>query len=731
MNPQIAYLLNLSIQQIESKRLNDAERTLNQIIKAQPKNADALCFLSVVFAYKLEYENALNYINRSIKLNPKNSIAFSNKGNILKELGRHSEASLAYEKAIHIDSKNPEAFNNLGNLQQDLGYYSQAIASYENAIKLAPSYSEAYSNKGNALEKLGLYDESLAMYEKALKISPQYIDAWLNRSFTLNKLKRFQDALNSCDAAIAIDPNYFLAWVNKGSILSENGFHEKSLHFYDQAILLNGESEIAWASRGSSLVQLKRYEEALFSYEKAYSINGNLGYLIGDIVDLKLLIASWPGLDDYIQKMVNNLQQGKKVARPLQFCRAVDSLQLGLLVATKWVSDKFPPRNIFSEAKKSQHQKIRLGYFSADFRNHPVSSLTAEIFELHDREKFEVYAFSVKGSGCEDEIRNRLISSFDKFVDLEGKTDLEAAKIAREFEIDIAIDLGGHTEFGPTGIMSHRVAPIQVNYLGYPGTMGADYIDYIIADKVLIPQDLQKFYSEKVVYMPDTYMVDDSKRLPSKYSFKKKDFDLPENKFIFCCFNNSYKFNKKMIDSWCRILNAVPESLLWISENNEIFKKNLVAEFSTVGIKNDRIIFAKRLDTISDHLARLSLADLFLDTHPYNAHTTAVDALKSNVPVLTCLGKTFAGRVSGSLLRAIGLPELITNSLEEYEDAAIKLASKPNKIQALKAMLAQNKDKEALFNTPQFVKNLELAYMQMQQRSAKGQSVDNIFVGQI
>jgi predicted O-linked N-acetylglucosamine transferase (SPINDLY family) len=728
MNPQITYLLNISIQQIQSNRLDDAERTLNQILRLQPKNAIALCFLGVIFAHRRNFDQALEYISRSIKQDPTDGNAFNNQGNILKELRRFEEAKLAYEKAIVLDKKNPEAINNLGNLYQDLGHYLDAIVNYDKAITLAPAYAEAYSNKGNALEKIGRYDESLKMFEKAIALNPNYIDAWLNRSFTLNKLKRFEDSLASCDQALKIDQKYARAWMVKGSMLSENGLYQPSIEFYDKALSIDPNFAESWACKGSSLNELKQYDQALLCYEKAYAGDANLEFLLGDIINLKQVTALWIDLEEQLRVMYEGIRNNQKVIQPFKFLSVDDSPLIASKVAKIWIANKFPLRNFLPPLKKYAHKKIRVGYFSADFKNHPVSYLMAELFELHNREHFEIYAFSVKEAEEGDEMRARLVPLFDKFLNVEGKTGKEVAELARECEIDIAVDLGGHTQFASTGIMSYRAAPIQVNYLGYPGTMGADYIDYIIADPVLIPPEFQQHYSEKVVYLPDTYMVDDSRRIPSKNSFTRKDCGLPEGGFIFCCFNNSYKFNKKILECWVRILNAVPESVLWISENNEVFRANIGAEFSKAGINSNRVIFAKRLDSMGDHLARFSLADLFLDTHPYNAHTTAVDSLKAGVPVLTLLGNAFAGRVAGSLLTAIGLPELITNSLEEYERVAIELGANQEKLNSLKAKLVENTKKEALFNTPLFVKNLESAYIQMYQRSWNGLSPEHIFV---
>ncbi|MBT8607286.1 tetratricopeptide repeat protein [Polynucleobacter paneuropaeus] len=728
MNPQIAYLLNLSIQQIQSERLNDAERTLNQVLKLQPKNSDAYNFLSVIAAYGLKWEEALELINKSIGYLPNNSVAYSNKGNILKELGRCSEALASYKKAIQLDQKHFEAYNNIGNFYLEVGRYEEAFEAYDKAIELEPNYAEAFSNKGNAHQKIGEYDKAIEMYEKALMIKPAYQEAWLNRGFALNKLKKFEAALESCDQAIALDSNNPLAWTDKGVILFEQNNYAEAIKYYEKAISVNGKFAEAFANKASSLMEFKRYDEALQNYQSAYSIKPNLEYLLGDIVSLKLLLGEWGDLQEDVKKISTSIEGDEKIINPFKLLSAVDSPIDALRVAKNWTTTKFAPKKSMQNLRIHSHSKIRLGYFSADFRNHPVSFLTAELFELHDRDRFEVYAFSVRSAEPGDAMRERLVNAFDHFIDVEHKTDIEVAQLARELEIDIAIDLGGHTQFAPTGIMSYRAAPIQINYLGYPGTMGAPYMDYIIADPILIPPENQQFYSEKVIYLPNTYMVDDSKRAPSSKIFTRQECGLPEDGFIFCCFNNSYKFNKNIIEIWSRVLKATPSSVLWISENNESFKKNLLREFLNLEISVDRIIFAKKVDSMADHLARYKLADLFLDTHPYNAHTTAVDALKAGIPVLTCLGNAFPGRVAASLLNAINLSDLVNVSLEEYENAAIGYALQPEKITALKKQLIINQEKEPLFNTKLYAKNIELAYETVYQNYLRSEPIDHIYV---
>ena len=712
MNPQIAYLLNLSIQQIQSERLNDAERTLSQLLKLQPKNSDAYNFLSVIAAYRLKWEEALDLVNKSLKISQNNSVALSNKGNILKELGRYSEALASYKRSIQLDPRHAEAFNNLGNIYQDNGQYHEAIQAYDNAIKLDANYAEAYSNKGNNLQKIGQYDSALSLYDAALRINPKYIQALLNRGFAFLRLKKFDDALRSCDEAILINPLSPLAWTDKGVICQHEKYYEKAIEFFNKAISIDEKFAEAYGNKGSCLIELKDYDSALQCYSAAFSVKPSLDYLLGDIIGLKLLLADWRGLDKSIDMVKQGVEKDQRVTNPFKLLAAIDDPNLALRAAKNWVKAMSPQKDILDKINRKAHPKIRLGYFSADFRNHPVSFLAAELFELHDRDRFEVYAFSVRSAEPGDAMRERLVNAFDHFIDVEHKTDIEVAQLARELEIDIAIDLGGHTQFAPTGIMSYRAAPIQINYLGYPGTMGAPYMDYIIADPILIPPENQQFYSEKVIYLPNCYQPNDRKKVISPRKFTRAEVGLPEKGFVFCSFNNNFKILPQIFASWINILKKVEGSVLWLLEDNSLAAENLRKEAQKAGVNPDRLIFAQRVPH-AEHLARHELADLFLDTYPYNAHTTASDALWAGLPLITIQGSSFASRVASSLLTAVGLEELITQSNEQYETLAVSLSSDRHRIYLLKTKLAGCKTSSLLYDSKTLTTNIEDCYLRI------------------
>ena len=466
-------------------------------------------------------------------------------------------------------------------------------------------------------------------------------------------------------------------------------------------------------------------------FEKALKLKPNIDWLPGNALHAKMQTCNWDHLEEDLTNLAKQIQAQKRAAFPFALLSLLDKPAIHKQAAETYINAKYPQNiELGVISKKPKKEKIRIGYYSADFKNHPVSMLMVELFELHDKNKFDTYAFSF-GDDDQSQLRQRLTKSFNQFIDTQAMSDREVAELSRKLEIDIAVDLGGLTKNSRTGIFAYRAAPIQVNYLGYPGTLGAGYMDYLIADKTLIPSDHQKFYTEKIAYLPHTYMVDDSTRIASHRQFSKQEFGLPENAFIFCCFNNAYKFNPQIIECWANILKAADNSVLWIAENNSIFKENLIAEFYKYKIERSRIIFASRVESAADHLARHTLADLFLDTQPYGAHTTAIDALKSGVPVITLIGQSFASRVAASLLNAIGLPELIMTTQVDYENLAINLARDPEKIAAIKNKLAKNRLITAIFNTPLFTKYLESACLQMYEKYQADLPPDHIFIDRV
>lgn len=638
-------------------------------------------------------------------------------------------AELYLKQALRIQSNNPHVLRLLGVVYAQRKKYSEALNYLNKALKHLPRDSLILSNLGNVFLELKKYNDALDAYDKSIKIDPMYAEAWSNKGNALHELKRYDEAIAHHDRALSLDPSYAEAWSNKGNVLHELKRYDEAIAHHDRALSLNPDYSKGWSNKGNALNQLKHYGGVILHLDKALSLDPDMDWVPGNLLHAKMRMGNWVNLNDSINKVIAKIAENKKVASPFELLSVTEDALLLRKYSEVYAQEKYPENlSLGLISKLAKKDKIRIAYVSPDFGSHPVSFLTSELFELHDRNKFEIFAISLKKSSIGDEMNLRLRESFDRFIDVDSMSDQEIAQLVRELEVDIAVDLAGITQDSRTGIFSYRAAPIQVNWLGYPGTIGAKFIDYIVADKVIIPDEHRQFYVEKVAYLPDTYMVDDSKRVASSRVFTREECGLPQNAFVFCCFNNDYKFNPQVIDSWSNILLSAKNSVLWISENNEYFKNNIRSEFEGRGIESSRIIFAQRVDSMADHLARYSLADLFLDTFPYNAHTTAMDSLKAGIPVLTLRGQSFPGRVAASLLSAMGLAELIANNQEEYEALAIELALDVNKLALIKQKLSSNRLSAPLFDTQLFTKNLETVYMKMMERCRADLPPEHIYI---
>ncbi|QWD72536.1 tetratricopeptide repeat protein [Polynucleobacter sp. UB-Raua-W9] len=709
-------------------RWSEANECYKKALQINPSSVAALSNWGSCLTRLGQNDQALNALERALTLEPKLAALWFNTANILCDLGRFERASQYYEKALYFNPDYFQAHNNYGKALFANGQFNEALANYNKALELNPDFAEAWSNKGITLQELKRYAEAIACYDKSLCLNPGYAEAWSNKGITLQELKRFDEALNTYNKALELNPDFAEAWSNKGNTLNELKRYAEAIACYDKSLCLNPGYAEAWSNKGAILNMLKLYPEAIIQYEKILSIDPNIEWALGDLIDSRMKVCFWDGYQSSIKMLVEKVNKLQKIINPFKLLALQDDARIQKKCAEIYSLDSFPQAHTFGKiSKKYKHPKIRIAYFSADYREHPTAQLTAELFELHDRSRFELFAFSFYDSAQDSKYRTRIKNSFENFYEVENKTDQEIAQLARDLEIDIAIDLGGYTQFARTGIFACRAAPIQVNYLGYPGTMGASYMDYIVADPTVIPESSQKFFSEKVVYLPDTYQPNDRKRQVATKVFSKSELGLPDQGFIFCCFNNNFKINPEVLDSWARILSQVPGSVLWLLEDNPSAKNNLMAELEKRDIASDRLIFAGRLQT-SEHLARHAAADLFLDTWPYNAHTTASDALWAGLPVLTRMGQTFASRVAASLLNAIDLPELITSTSEEYEALAVKLATHPEKLQEFKERLKLNRLTKPLFNTELYTKHLETAYLKMYERYQADLAPGHIFV---
>lgn len=762
MNKQDQVMFQRAIQAYQQGYLSDAEKILSHCVNLNGNNFDVLYLLAIVCAGQDKHKEAIKYFRKAIKLSPNNPEALSNFGTSLTVVGNNQEALSVFQKAIKIDYNNAIFWFNAGNALHEMGQHKDALDYYEKSIALNPNLYQAHFNYGKAfcdlkrysdalrhLEKsielspniadlwfakgvvahaLKQYDEAIASYDKALTLNSDYAKAWFNKGNLLHELRSFEESLTHYDKALNLNPNYSEAWCNKAGALFELKRYEEALLHYDKALKLNIDFPEAWANKGQTLHSLKRHREAIEHIDKAISLKSDIDWLDGDLLHIKMSICDWSDLSNSLEKIIKKINAHEKFITPFSLLSIIDNPLQHKKATEIYIKSKIQDNLVLESFNNNRNtKKLRIGYFSADFKKHAVSYLIAELIELHDKNIFDIIAFSF-GEDDKSPLRLRLVETFTKFIDVRGMSDSQIAELSRRNKIDIAIDLNGLSGGARPGIFSYRAAPIQVNWLGYPGTMATEHIDYIISDKTIIPESFQKFYSEKVVYLPNTYMVDDSMRTASSKKYSREECGLPENAFIFCCFNNHYKFNPQVLDGWTSILRKVESSVMWIAENNDEFKVNISTEFKKRGVNLEKIIFAKRVESMGDHLSRLSLADIFLDTYPYNAHSTALDSLKAGVPVLTLIGQSFASRVSASLLNAIGLSELITNDQEQYENLAVELSTSAEKLSELKKKLSRNRFSEPLFNTPLFTKHIESAYIKMFERYQVDLQPDNIFV---
>jgi len=648
-----------------------------------------------------------------LRINSKDLVALQVHGLSMAMQGRVAEAVIPLAKAAQQNQKNPELLSNLAKAQHGAGLFADAAKTFEMLNCLIPNNPHILTDMGTSYAKLKQYDKASACYEKAIELQPDYFLAWSNRGNLLADLGYVTEAIDSYEKSLKLNPNYPEAWTNCGNAFFDLGRFEDARMAHEMALSLDPNYGEAWSNHGNVLLELKRDEDAYESYQKAFSLKPYHPYLIGQLLASKLTLCIWDDAEPSVSQMLDFVASGHSASLPFSLLQTPASLELQKRSAQIFVADRFP--SIYSKtiplARKTSEEKIRIAYFSSDFKDHPVGILMENLIKLHDRSAFEVYGFFLnRKSG--DAVEARLTNSFDKTVDLFGLNDPAAQDLVIEQKIDIAIDLNGHTAGARTGLFAKKIAPIQVVYLGYAGTSGADFYDCLIADRVVIPPEHHRHYTEKIVYLPHSFFPVDTSIALGQFGNipTRASQGLPEAGFIFACFNNAYKINPLIFTIWMDLLKQVPGSVLWLSKTSPKAMENLQKEAQVRGVDPARLVFATRVPARVDHLSRLRLADLFLDTLNYNAHATAADALWAGVPVLTTLGHTFAGRVAASQVSALGLPELIMHSQEEYKSRALDLANHPEHLKGIKEKLEANRYQTPLFNSKQYVKDLEGLY---------------------
>lgn len=694
---------------IDSGLFEEARRLLRASLVRQPNHVESLYLYALSEAGLNRKSEAIQTLTRCIALDPKHHDAIYTKGRILMDLDRHREAVEFHSLAIALEPKNYWTYLNRGNSNVALGLNEKAIADFDAAISLNPDLFQGYLNKAHLLREKLQYAAALQLYEKSISIAESNPQAWFFRGITLGHLRQYEEAKLSYQTSLRLKPEDIGSLLHLGLTHDALGEHVDAVGCYSEILLKRKDHLDASINKAFSLSELGLFEDAAKTFQAAVAIAPNTDYLLGHLLHAKLKVCDWEGLETHVEIIKSGVLKNSRLIDPFSALGIIEDPGLQKRIAEIYsnysVSAGSVPLSIFPKQKK---EKIRIGYFSGDFYNHATMHLMAEVFELHNKNGFEIYGFSY-GPNLKDEMRLRAEQSIPKFFDVSRQSDIEISKISRNLEIDIAVDLKGYTYNSRPGIFIERAAPIQISFLGFPGTLGSPHFDFIVADHHIIPEEFQSFYSEKIIYLPNCYQPNDRRRKSGGRLSSRDENQLPENSFVFCCFNNTWKITPQIFRSWMEILRETQNSVLWLLIDNLSARLRLENQARSAGISLERLIFADRVGN-EEHLSRLHCADLFLDTFPYNAHTTASDSLWAGVPVLTIRGKTFPSRVASSLLFAVNLPELVTESFSAYELTAIALASENKKFINLKNKLTCEKASTTLFNTPLFTQDLEAAY---------------------
>ncbi len=656
----------------------------------------------------------------SLQLEPGSVRGHNNLGQVLQAQGDWDSAIACYRQAIALDAGYAIAHNNLGVIHHESGAYEAAIRCFDAALSLQPTFAQAHHNCAGSLLKLGRAREALVHSDQALALNPALAEAHSRRGDVLRHLNRLLDAHEAYGRAVQLKPDLAQAWVSLGRIMTMLEQPREAVRYFELARPLQPDLVDSRLEYGMALLGCKRVEEAIAAYERLAVVAPRGWYVQGLIREARNYACDWQTLLQDRERIAAAVASGEPATSPFVFLSMHDSLPLQLRCAQIYAAREAqaPPGLEPSWPAPRSGRRLKIAYLSADFHSHATAVLTAGVFESHDRDRFESVAVSF-GPPDDSPMRQRLVRAFEHFIDVQGMNDEAAVQTVRQLGVDIAVDLKGYTTGMRAGILGLRCAPLQVSYLGYPGTMGLPQMDYLLADRIVLPPEHAHHYSEKIVWLPDCYQCNDNKRPVAERTPSRPEAGLPEGAFVFCCFNNNYKITPAVFDVWMGLLRDVPGSVLWLLGDNDAATRNLRVEAAARGVEPGRLVFAQRTSPEA-HLARHRLADLFLDTLPYNAHTTASDALWAGLPVLTCLGNAFAGRVAASLLRAVGLPQLITTSPEEYRTRALELVRDPAQLAEMRAHLARTRMTQPLFDTGRFCRHLESAYSAMWRRYTEG-----------
>lgn len=704
-------------------------RSLSASLQANPRNPFAHCNLGNALLESSQVEAALEHFRRALELMPAFAGGHYSQGNALMNLQRHSEALESFDRALSCQGNYPEALNNRGNALLALAEPERALESYQRAVQLRPAFALALANCAKVLIDSSRFQEALRVLDRLVLLQPDDAQTFYDRGQCWVRLEGSDQALQDFDRALMLRPDFAAAWYARGMILRARARHEDALNDFERALVLSPASVDILYRKAEALRDLQRFKIAAEAFAEVLRRDPERDFALGNLIQARLQICDWTDYAKNVQQALRAVAEGKRVYLPGPFFSVSTSDQQQWQCARTFANRqrRFEQRGSWN-LEPYAHERIRIAYVSADFREHPVSTLMVGVLEHHDRRRFEISGISLLPAQ-DSAVGRRVKAAFDQFIEVDGRTDLEIASHLRAQEIDIAVDLMGSTGRGRPAIFAHRPAPVQVSYLGYTGTMASCDLDYLIADENVVPPAQQQWYSEKIVYLPDSYQPSDARRSISREAPTRAQCGLPARGVVFCCFNTHYKISPGFFAMWMRLLGEIPGSVLWLSAAAPDTASNLRRAATSQGIDSARLVFADRLANSDEHLARLPLADLFLDTLPFNAHATASDALWAGLPVLTCRGDTFAGRVASSLLSAARLPELITTTTDDYLALALRLARYPDELAALRARLIRERYSCALFDTVRYCRHLEAAYTSMWRKIQQKEPLTGFAIG--
>ena len=697
------------------------EKSLNELISDTKKSLT-----------QKNYDDALKNLYLIIKKDSNNFSALATIGDIKVFQRKYIDAIEVFDKIIKKNPKLPSIYNNKGFCLLRMNKYPEAIQAFQNAIQNKNDFSEAYNNLGFAYKKLGDYAKSKQNFLKAIEYNGDYFQAFNNLTILFLEENNLEEASKFAKKSIQINPKNFEAYNNLGLILKRNNDTKNSLINFHKALEINPNYLPTLINLAKNYDGLNEYNKAFDCINKALKIEPENINALSILIYLKLKTCDWNGLDTLKNKLINlSIDFKDKVMQPYYSLLLNEDIKFQKIISDKWSKNHLVisgSETFQRELITSTNKKIKLGYFSSDFKNHAVASLLKDLFKNHDKNKFELFGFNLSKNFSKNNVSRNITVNFKEFIDCNSKTDQEIINICTSFAIDIAIDLNGYTKDGRSSIFKNRCAPIQINYLGYAGTMGEKLHDYIIADKVVIPERNYKYYSEKIIFIPNSFFPNSLGNEILESKLTKKEFLLPDNKFIFCCFNNIVKINEGIIDIWSNILQKSGDSILWLSIPKEgIQRDNILKAFDKKNIKSSRIFFSEKIE-YQKYLERFQLADLFLDTYPYGGHTTSIEALSSGLPILTLQGEGFQSRVSASLLKSLKLDELITTNKDEYIKLALELNNNKEKMNSIKFRLKNQKKISKIFDSKLYANNLEKGYCEALNRFVDEKKIENIYI---